>query len=156
MSNSHILRFATLAALSAAVQFSAAQDPSGTEGSSGTESAARPETEAPINETANEVEQSAQAAEAAPVLNATDEGDGAESVEGVIRDQSYENSTVDQQVANALSEQGYYSGDNSDSKEAFTQALKNFQTLNGLPVTGVITPEVLSRLGILMDEFSPQ
>jgi len=116
--------------------------------------------EAPINETANQIDQAAAAqAEAGaegPSLDASDEGDAAETVEGDIRDQSYENSGIDQQVANALSEQGYFAAGLGDSRESFTKALKNFQTLNGMEPTGVITPEVLSKLGVLSDEFSPQ
>lgn len=116
--------------------------------------------EAPINETANEIDQEAaeQGAGGAegPTLDASDEGDAAETVEGDIRDQSYENPGIDQQVANALSEQGYFAAGLGASRGAFVAALKNFQTLNGLEPTGVITPEVLSKLGISTDEFSPQ
>lgn len=118
------------------------------------------EGEAPINETANQIDQEAadlgQDGAEGPSLDASDEGDGAETVEGDIRDQSYENSGVDQKVANALSEQGYFAAGLGDSLEAFTKALKNFQTLNNMEPTGVITPEVLSKLGILSDEFAPQ
>lgn len=116
--------------------------------------------EAPINETANQIDQEAteQAAggDEGPSLDASDEGDAAETVEGDIRDQSYENPEIDQQVANALSEQGYFAAGLGDTREAFTKALKNFQTLNGMEPTGVITPEVLSKLGILSDEFAPE
>ncbi len=121
---------------------------------------AQPTEEAPLNETANQIDEEAnlQAEEgsAAPPLNASDEGDAAETVEGDIKDQSYSNPEIDQQVANALSEQGYFASGLGDSREAFTKALKNFQELNDLEPTGVITPEVLGKLGILSDEFSPQ
>jgi len=117
-----------------------------------------PKPEAPINETANQIDQEAEteAAGGDPVLNSSDEGDAAETVEGTIRDDSYKNPEIDQKVANALSEQGYFSAGVGASREEFIQALKNFQTLNDMAPTGVITPEVLSKLGILGDEFSPE
>jgi hypothetical protein len=116
--------------------------------------------EAPVNETANQIEQAAQieaaGAEGNPVLNASDSGDAAETVEGTLRDDSYENAETDQKVANALSDQGYFAAGVGSSKEEFIEALKNFQTLNGMAPTGVITPEVLSKLGIMGDEFAPE
>ena len=149
-----LLGSGTLALTLTLTPIAAAQD------SAGEEEGVDAKAEAPINETANQIDQAA-AAQAeggaeGPSLDASDEGDAAETVEGDIRDQSYENPGIDQQVANALSEQGYFAAGLGDSREAFTKALKNFQTLNGMEPTGVITPEVLSKLGVLSDEFSPQ
>lgn len=77
-------------------------------------------------------------------------------VEGVRREESYGDSSLDHSVARALFEQGYFSGQDQNSKENFVNALKNFQTLNGMEPTGEITPEVAEKLGVGTDQFSPE
>ncbi len=79
-----------------------------------------------------------------------------DEVEEVKRESSYADPSTDHAVARALFEQGYFSSATADDKENFTNALKNFQTLNGLAPTGEITPEVLSKLGIGQSQFSPE
>jgi hypothetical protein len=77
-------------------------------------------------------------------------------VSAVEREESYSDDSLDHKVARALYEQGYFSGEDQDSKESFIKALKNFQTLSGIPPTGEITPEVLQKLGVGGDQFSPE
>lgn len=72
------------------------------------------------------------------------------------RAESYSNQSLDHSVSHALFEQGYFSGEDQNSKEAFISALKNFQTLNGMDPTGEITPEVAEKLGVGQDQFSPE
>lgn len=72
------------------------------------------------------------------------------------REESYSDDPLDKQVATALFEQGYFSGEGQNSKEEFIKALKNFQTLNGMEPTGEITPEVIGKLGLGQDQYSPE
>jgi hypothetical protein len=77
-------------------------------------------------------------------------------VEEVKQEASYADPSIDHAVAKALLEQGYFSAASDDDKENFMNALKNFQTLNGLSPTGEITPEVLQKLGVGESQFSPE
>lgn len=71
-------------------------------------------------------------------------------------EQSYSDPELDKKVSTALFRQGYFAGESEDSKESFVKALKNFQTLNGMSPTGEITPEVVQKLGVGEDQFSPE
>jgi hypothetical protein len=112
-----------------------------------------PDTEQPATETApNSQAQTLNEEEQVSEDPVEDTGE----VEEVKREASYSDASLDHTVAKALFDQGYFSSANADDKENFINALKNFQTLNGMAPTGEITPEVLSKLGVGESQFSPE
>jgi len=150
MHKKHIL-WIPLASLLLFPSFSVAQeDPSQSEESPATEvtSGENPSAEAPSTTSGPALEEQEMVTQE-PIPDNSD-------VEGVRREESYGDSSLDHSVARALFEQGYFSGQDQSSKEDFVNALKNFQTLNGMEPTGEITPEVAEKLGVGSDQFSPE